>query len=1071
MSKEDSVRSEAMMSIGCVVLAALLQVSRVSAQQVGPPARLRCEYQQNPGGLDVSKPRLSWWLTDARRGAKQTAYRVLVASSPEKLSTGTGDLWDSGKVESDKSTHVPYGGNALVSRQLCFWKVQIWDAAGKPSGWSQPASWEMALLNAGDWKSQWITVASKVGTKAFALSPWYWHPTLQGDNKNAFFVADVVVPANRKLERAEIALTADNAYDLYVNGNRVGSNGTWEDVERYAGGKAALRPGKNRLAVKVANADGPAGLTMGVELVWEDGKRDVVRPDNWLCSDKPARDWEKPAFVPPRCWVKAKGVGKFGAKPWGDLMQVRDAPRRSQMMRGEFTLPAKVAKARVYVTGLGMYELWMNGKRAGKDVFTPGWTQYEKRIQYQVYDVADLLKQGRNAVGALLGNGWWSSGLGWKGASRHAKPDENLRLLMQLEVTCDDGSKHIFTTGPGWRASDSPITEDTLYHGEAYDARLEQRGWNEPAFDDSAWPPVVVAEGQMEKLCAQRGPALRVTEELKAKKITEIKPGVYVLDFGQNHSGRPRLTVRAPAGTTIRMTHAEYLKDDSTLQQDNYRTARVTDSYTCKGGGVEVYEPTFTYRGFRYMQVTGLPAKPDAGTIVSRVLYTAPPWAGTFECSDPLMGRILENVRWGQVSNMHSVPTDCPQRDERLGWMGDAQAFAPMSIWNMDMALFYTKWMRDILQAQQPDGSVPGVCPTVGGWVVGPGRSAWADAITIIPWYVYLYYGDETILAENYEGNQRWVAFIRSKLNKDGLYEQSTWGDWVPVVKTPDKPIAAMYGHWSTKLLGAMAGILGKDAEAGQYAELAETQRTAFNRKHLNRETKSYFTGTQTANILPLAFGMVDGPNRQAVADNIAADVKKHGGHHTTGFLGTPFVLPILAEYGHAEAAYGILNTKEYPSLGYMIEKGATTIWERWNSDKMGPGMNSRNHFAFGSQAQWLYEGLAGLNPDPKQPGFKHVVIKPHVVGDLKWVRASYPCMYGRLSIEWRRGGGTLAVDLVVPPNTTATLHLPATGAGAVRESGKPANGADGVRVVKTEGGRVVCEIEAGTYVFTSGLH
>ncbi|NOX55408.1 MAG: family 78 glycoside hydrolase catalytic domain, partial [Planctomycetes bacterium] len=831
------------------------------------------------------------------------------------------------------------------------------------------------------------------------------------------------------------------------------------------GAAANLRPGRNVIAVRVTNSTGPAGLTLGIFQSYFGGEFETITPTEWLCSDKLAKGWNTPKFSA-KGWVKAKVVGQPGDAPWGEVAQEVDGPRRSQMLRKEFELPAEVVRARAYVSGLGYYELRLNGFRVGDDVFTPGWTQYEKRIQYQVYDVTDLLKIGRNAVGAILGNGWWSSGLGWAGGmERHAKPGENLRFLLQLEVECTDGSKHVIVTDSSWAAHLSPIVEDTLYHGETHDARLEQPGWDKPRFDAKDWQPVKIVKDPLRKLCAQRGPTLRVTEELYPVKITEPKPGVYVLDFGQNHPGRPKLTVKAPRGTTIRMVHAEYLKPDGTLERANYRSARVTDTYICKGSGVEVWEPRFTYRGFRYMQVTGLPSKPDRTTIVSRVLHSAPPMAGTFECSNPLLNRILKNVRWGQRSNMHSVPTDCPQRDERLGWMGDAQAFAPTSIWNMDMALFFTKWMRDILEAQQPDGAVPGVCPNVGDWVIGPGRSAWADAITIIPWYVYVYYGDRQILEQAFPGVRKWVEYMQTKLSKDGLYEEPTWGDWVPVEPTPDRPIAAMFGYHSTNLLAHMAQILGKKKDADRYRKLAEAQRRAFNKKYLKPDN-NYVTATQTSNILPLAFGMVEPDRQQAVADNIAKDVKKHGGHHTTGFLGTAFILPVLAQHGHADLAYGIVNTDEYPSLGYMIKKGATTIWERWNTDQMGPGMNSRNHFAFGSMAQWFYEGLAGLNPDPEQPGFKHVIVRPYIVGDLKWVRADYPTLYGRLASEWKREKGSLRLRVTIPPNTTATVCLPARDVARVTESGQPLTQAPGVTVKGPEGDRLLVRVAAGTYEF-----
>jgi len=1031
------------------------------------PVHLTCEYQMNPHPLDVL-PRFSWWLNDSRRGARQSAYRILVASSPEKLAAGEGDLWDTGKVESDDSTLIPYGGKTLLSRQQCWWKVMTWDANGKASGWSNPATFEMALLNKSDWKARWISPNRKeVLSEPIPLSPWYWHPTIKGKS-TVFFRTEIELPADPVPHFTKIAISADDSYELFVNGRPVGNDGNFKSVEVYSERPCKLNAGKNVIAVKVKNADGPAGFTLGIYQSFFGGTHKIILPDKWVCSGKGAKNWNRTkGFLETKAWVPAKVAGQQGDEPWGALTQPLDGPRRAVMIRHEFRLPAKPVRARAYVTALGFYELRLNGKKVGKDIFTPGWTQYEKRIQYQVYDITRQLKAGENAVGALLGNGWWAGGLGWSGGKRYAKPGEDLRLLAQLEIECADGSVHTIASNPSWRWKEAPILEDTLYNGETYDARLEENGWDQPGFIEKGWKQLAPVNESMDKLCAQRGPTIQVTKELKPVEIRMLPDGSYLLDFGQNHAGRPRLKVKAPAGTKIQMIHGEFLKEDGTLERANYRSARATDTYICKGEGTEVWEPRFTYRGFRYMQVIGLPTRPSADTIVSHVLHTAPPLTGTFECSNSLLERLREMTLWGQRSNMQSVPTDCPQRDERLGWMGDAQAFAPMSIWNMDMALFYTKWMRDIRQAQQPDGSVPGVCPTVGDWVIGPGRSAWADAITILPWDVYLYYGDKQILEENYGAIKKWVEFMRGKFSEDGLYEQPTWGDWVPVVKTPNEPVSALFGYYSTKLLSKMAEITGRDADAKAYKELAEQQRNAFNRKYLNRDN-SYSVGTQTANILPLAFGMVDKNRQQAVADHIAADVRKNGGHLTTGFLGTPYILPVLSQYGYPDLAYGILNTREYPSLGYMLANGATTVWERWNSDKEPPaGMNSRNHFAFGSLCQWLFEGLAGIKPDPRNPGFKHIIIKPYFMDDLNFVKARYPTMYGEVAIEWRQKDREIVLELQVPPNTTATVCLPALNPEQVRESGKSIANAEGVSFAGMKDGRAMIETGAGKYRFT----
>ena len=1050
----------------CIFVFAILFLSifcNLSAfAQTGSPVNLTCEYQIEPYPLDVSAPRFSWQLNDARRGACQTAYRLITASSPENLSLNDGDLWDSGKIYSNDSTLISYSGKPLASRQKCWWKVMVWDADGKPSVWSAPAFFEMALLDKNDWEAQWISPdRGQVLTKPIPLCDWYCHPDKNSDSDTVFFRAEVNLPQDPVSQFTWVAVTATGRYELFINGQKAAEDSNPKTVEVLT--KAPkLKAGNNVIALKVVNAINSAAVKIGIFQSYFGGHREYINPDNWICNNNGGVNWNRLGEFSSVGWVKAVTTNNQI-----DLCQKIDGPRRSVMLRNEFSLPSKPVKSRVYVTGLGCYELRLNGEKVGVDSLTPGWTQYEKRIQYQVYDINKYLNSGKNAIGVFLGNGWWSSGLGWYIGERHAKYGEDFRLIAQLEIECQDGSRHTIVTDPSWVWHEAPILEDTLYDGEKYDARLEQDGWDRPGFDSREWKETSIVNDSMDKLCVQYSPTIQVTETIKPIKITQLNTDTYLLDFGQNHPGKPKLTIQAPAGTNIEMVHGEYLNDNGYIERANYRSARVNDSYICKGNGTEVWEPRFTYRGYRYMQVTGLPEKPTVDTIISQVLHTAPKMAGSFECSNPLLEKIWQMTLWGQRSNLHSVPTDCPQRDERLGWMGDAQAFAPMSIWNMDMALFYSKWMRDIQQAQLSNGSVPGVCPNVGDWIIGPGRAAWADAITIIPWDIYLYYGDEQILDNNYTGCKNWVEYMRTKLNQDGLYEEPTWGDWVPVVETPERPISAMFGYYSTKLLSKMAEITGRKSDAEKYYIHAEKQRKAFNRKHLIQDN-SYFAGTQAANILPLAFDMADPGSQRAVAGHIAADVQKRGGHHSTGFLATPYILPVLADNGYPDLAYGILNTTEYPSLGYMLANGATTCWERWNSDKEPPaGMNSRNHFAFGSQCQWLFEGLAGLNPDPECPGFKHVIVKPYFVDGMDYVRVSYPSMYGSLKTAWQRNGDTIEMELNLPPNTTATVMLPAVDIDDVRESGIPIAGAKGVEYICTEDGRVVLEVVAGNYKFT----
>ncbi len=900
-------------------LSLLLLTPFLPAQSVRP-VQLKCEYQSAPLGLEVRKPRFSWALeAGGRRGAAQGAYRILVASSLEALAKDQGDLWDTGKVTSSRTTQVVYEGAPLRSRQVCFWKVRSWDEKDRPSPWSDPASFEMALLKKSDWKAAWITPGPSSG--------------------------------NPKL------------------------------------------------------------------------------------------------------------LGKTGK-------EAGQGPRRSMLARKEFLLEKEPLRARAYVTGLGLYELRLNGKKVGDDLFTPGWTLYSKRVPYQVYDVTALLKKGPNAAGVLLGNGWWSSGLGWRKKAFFAAPGENLRLLLQLEITFTDGTKKRVLSGPDWSFHPSPIVEDTLYNGETYDARLELPGWDRPGFQEEGWtkakvldPPPAVS------LTSFAGPPIRTTRVLRARRITSPAPGKWIFDFGVNHAGRCVLSVRAPRGTKITIRHAEVLKPDGTLYTANLRSARATDVYICKGKGLERWEPRFTYHGFRYAEITGLPEEPTRATLVSKVIHSAPPPAGTFRCSNPLLNRILQNVRRGQGSNMYSVPTDCPQRDERLGWMGDAQVFSPTACWNMDMALFFSKWARDIRDSQSPEGATTDVSPVI--VVQGPAKPAWGDAVAVVPWTVYRFYGDRRVLEENYGAVKAWVEYMR-KHSKGDLYERKGYGDWVAVVRSPTEPVGSAYYFRSTSILARMARILGKKKDAKQYAALAGRIAAAYQKKHYRPDRVCYDTGTQTMNLLPLAFGITPKGLRPAVAAAVAADVRARGNHLSTGFLGTDLLLPMLTEYGFHDLAYKVIATREYPSLGYMISKGATTIWELWNSDKAGPGMNSRNHFAFGSMTRWFFEGLGGIRPDPERPGFAHVFLKPLPAGDLKWVEAVYPSLHGEFRLSWRIERGRFHLDVTLPPNTSADLVYPWGEAAEIQEGKDQAGKARGVTFLEKNRFTSTFRLLSGEYHFSS---
>lgn len=1038
----------------------------VAAEAMSPypcaPERLRCEYSVNPIGLDVPRPRLSWQISDSRRGAMQSAYRIMAASNLQLLAADQADLWDTGKVLSDQSIHVPYAGPALKSAQRVYWRVRTWDTHDEPSPWSEPAFWEMGLLSAQEWSAKWISSAEKqITAKPVPLGKRFWHPDTSAKRSPMYFRAELQLREDPRPQRIFLWVASRAKYTLFVNGERIGEGGS-ESPERHLAPWATVRPGRNVLAISVANDGPPTGVRVGVRVDFFGGETLDCEP-TWVCSDQAAENWNAVEKFDLKQWRGAQPAAEVNPPSQEELRLQIDGPRRPVLARKEFTLPVPIHKARAYVSGLGAYELHINGQRVGKDLLTPGWTFYPKRVFYQTYDVTDLLQSGPNAVGAVLGNGWWSSGLGWLSAQeRYADPNQNLRLLVQLEVECADGSRHRMISDGSWKTQFGPLLQEELYHGETYDARLEMPGWDSSGFDDRSWRSVIELGDSRELLCAQQGPPVRVVEELRAVKLTEPKKGVYVFDFGQNHAGRCRLRVQAPAGTEIRLRRAEMLHSDGQIDNRNYRSARATDLYICKGQGEETWHPAFTDHGYRYAELTGYPGKPAEDTVVSQVIHSNCTPAGKWESSNPLLNRILKNIIWTQRSNIRSVPTDCP-RDERLGWDDDGQFFASTGCWNMDMAGFYTKWTQDIIDSQQPDGNTANVSPAIR--IEPPTTPGLNDSVLLIPWVVYRFYGDRRILEESYASMKNRVEYKRRHC-KDSLYEEETTADWNSIVPSPSGPIGSAYYYHSCRLLSQIADVLGKDADAKEYGNLADEIARAFNAKHLDPKTNQYTAATQTAQILPLAFDIAPQADRQSVADKLARDMIDRDFHLSTGQVGTPLILPTLSQFGYHEAAYRMAAQETFPSLGYMVRKGATTVWEQWDGDRQPPDNNAQNLCPFGAMAAWFYESLAGIELDDRQPGLKHFTIQPQPAGDLTWVTAEYPSMYGRIVSKWRRDARAFHLEVVVPANTTATIHVPADSPDNVEESNTSAEQSEGVKLLAVEARTVIYDVGSGSYHF-----
>ena len=779
-------------------------------------------------------------------------------------------------------------------------------------------------------------------------------------------------------------------------------------------------------------------------------------------------DWEG-------TWISAgKGPAGDMEPPSGDEYDdLANGLAPSPYLRKEFSLDKPVRRARMYATARGVYELYINGNRVGNDVLAPGWTDYERRIQYQTYDVTPLLVDGPNALGAVLGDGWFAGFFGFDPKHRGALYGPRPQLLAQLDVEYEDGTMESLATDGSWSCSKGPILYSDLLMGESYDARREMPGWAEPGFEDSGWDGVEVEEIGDTNLVAQPDEGVRVIEELEAKTVTEPESGRYVFDLGRNMVGWVCLKVEGEAGTKVTLRHAETLNPDGTIYTSNLRSARATDHYVLGGEGEEVYEPRFTFHGFRYVEVTGYPGEPQPGAITGRVVHSATPPSGSFECSSSLVNKLQENIVWGQRGNFLSVPTDCPQRDERLGWMGDAQIFVRTASFNMDVAAFFEKWMVDVEDAQSPEGAFPDVAPLLRGselidlrW----GAPAWGDAGVIVPWTIYRTYGDTRIVERHYDAMARWMEYLH-EANPDLIRKNrmgNNYGDWLSPKgdHTPKPLLATAYWAYDAKLIAEMAEVTGRNEDAKKYMDLNERIKATFRETYVSPDGRIE-GDTQTCYLLALHMDLLPEDLRSAAAEHLVRTIEREDWHLSTGFVGVGYLCPVLTEAGYTDVAYRLLDNVTYPSWGYTIKHGATTIWERWDgwTEEGGfqsPNMNSFNHYSLGSVGEWLYRYVAGI--DFGTPGYGQIVIRPRPGGNLTHARAEYHSVRGRISSSWKFEADRFVLEALIPPNTTATVHMPSTD--DVTEGGRPVHEAEGVEFLRSSEGETVLAVGSGRYEF-----
>jgi alpha-L-rhamnosidase len=1064
------------------------------ARSAPTATHLRCEYHQNPTAIGSSQPRLSWIVEPAReeRGVVQTAYRVLVARDLSQLARDEGDLWDSGRISSDQTVHVVYDGKPLESGQACYWKVKLWDGTGRESAWSEPARWGMGLLKPSDWMARWIgyDTASEKNDAAFTAmqkllqiegQSWVWVNGAKPGNQpagNAYFRKVIQLPADRVVKQAIFLLTADDGFQLFINGHPAGQGATWRSlVSVEVTGR--LQAGANALGIEVTNGGdnpSPAGVIGRFVVAFTSGEPMIVPLDSsWQTSLVTAERWNWPDFDP-NAWKPASPVGQFGDQPWGRIDRDAVVMEPAPFFRKAFTVGKPVKRAMLYASALGVYELRLNGQPVDTDALSPGWTDYRKRVHYFGYDVTPRLRQGENVVGAILGDGWYAGYLAFSGR-RHYYGDQT-RLLVQMQVEYADGSMEILGSDGTWKATTGPILQNDLLMGCIYDARREMPGWDAPGYSDAQWRWATVDESVQANLQPHPGTPIRPMEEVTARKLSEPKPGVYVFDLGQNIVGWVRLKAKGDPGQEVVVRHAEMLNPDGTLYTVNLRAAKATDTFYLAGAEKRAYEPAFTFHGFQYVEVTGLNYRPELPDVTGVVVYSDLPQAGAFECSEPLVNKLVLNSLWGQKGNFLDVPTDCPQRDERAGWTGDAQVFMKTACLNLDSPAFYTKWLVDLCQdSQRADGGFGDVAPHVS--IVSYGNTGWTDAGPVCNWRMYEMYGDTRVLAEHYDALLRHVEYL-ANTSQDHVRGTGAYGDWLRLAGPQhSEAIGTAYYFYAARLMTGIAEVLGKQGDAARFRQLSEEIRTVFVSRFIKADGQIVDAKNETGQTFyALAFGLdlVPTEMKAKVAAHFLGSIRKQDDHLATGFLGTPFVLAALQKAGHPEVAYALVLNKTYPSWLQQVIWGSTTMWERWDGwrpDKgfQDPGMNSFNHYWLGCVSEWLFTQAAGIDTDG--PGFQRMVIRPEIVtgeGGLNWVKASYRSIRGEIRSAWKRSDGRFDLEVTVPGNCRATVYVPAQTAATVTEGGMPAKDADGVRFLRLEGGKAVFEVGSGHYTFQSAL-
>ena len=1086
-----NVPAGSLILIFTLTFASMVVMTRAAEQRPGPEGltamELRCEMRNDPLGIQSTAPRLSWIIQSPARGERQVAYHVLAASSRDLLQPGRADLWDSGRRKSDESIHVEYAGKPLRSGQRVFWTVKVTGRDGRESPWATPAQWTMGLLAPGDWHAKWITDGRwrRDDQPAITRASWIWYPEEPVEGQPAVdaplgtrhFRRAFELPAGVKLTSAFLHIGADNEAVIHLNGQRVGKQDEWQHPTRFDIGRLLRSPGENVLTIAATNGKGatgrrnPAGLVAALVVSVEDAKPiEFVTDKSWETSLAPAGDAQAK-------WQPAKVVAEWGAQPWNHADASGPHPPLP-IFRRRFEIQKRVRRALVHVTGLGHYQLVINGKPVGDRLLDPAWSKYEKTVYYNTFDVTDLVARGGNVIGVMLGRSYYAT----RGDRRlHGGVNDNPPVLLaQLEIEHGDGSATRIVSDGSWRWTVGPWTHLSILGGPTYDARRLPDGWATAAFDDSAWKSAQVIDPKLGELASPASPPLRAFDVFKPVHVNEPESGKYVYDFGQNASATVRLNVKGPAGATLRLMYAEQRHGQSphrndgkgVVDQSGIRSPNYFE-YTLRGDDRgETWFCDLFYSGFQYLQLEGaVPAsspnpqdKPVVTAIESIHVRADAPVVGTFGCSNAMYEKIDTMVSWAVRNNLSHVLTDCPHR-EKLGWLEVPHLMWDSMAYRFDLSGFGPKVCRDIADSQSADGMIPTVAPSYATFHDGfQYTPEWGAAGVLIPWYVYQWYGDRRNLEQSYPMMRRFVDYMHSTSTE--LVPKAGLGDWYdyghgerpgPSKFTPPELSAMAIFHDCARRVADAANVIGKPDDERAYRDLAARIHGKFNaRFYAGGGTYKNNGSCQTANSMALVCALVDESEQPAVADAIVKDLEKRDYQQTAGDVGFHYLVRALTDFGKSDALFRILNRDGLGSYAFLVNAGWTSLPEAWDADHN----SSMNHCMLGHIQEWFNRDLAGIQPEAV--AFKRFRLRPTAGPGVSAASATLQTPYGQLACAWKLADGAFTIAATVPANTTALVHVPATTREQVAEGGD----AEGVKFVRLDGGRAIFEVGSGTYRF-----